>query len=181
MNDRTIRTIVVYDPNSAESRKMMESLTENTFVDTIELQRIHGALPGIRAVPAVGVLMWANDLQGVVSDVDALNAYLKHESDTRNVLNEVGIGAIDNGMIERAVTIRDDMQVANRYLPDDVAVSMHHYIFDAWKSGIDYIAGDLRIFNGDLYRCRGTHISDASHDPVNAPSLWRKLPWANVK
>lgn len=182
MTDRTVRLVVVYDPNSAESRAMMETLTENTFVETIELQRVQGILPGVRAVPAVGVVMWANDLQGIATDVDNFNAYLKHEEDVFETLDMLRLGVVDDDLVARAADLDKAIQTAAHYLPDDVAAKLPAALYAGWcENNVAYIAGDLRIFNGDLYRCRGNHISDASHDPVNAPSLWRKLPWANVE
>lgn len=61
-NERNIHMLVIFDPNVQESREMMSSISSELQVDKIELQRVRKILPGIRATPAVGVLLWATDL-----------------------------------------------------------------------------------------------------------------------
>jgi hypothetical protein len=89
--ERNVRTLVIFDPNVKESREMMESIAENMQVDKIELQRVHHILPGIRATPAVGVLLWATDLQGLAADVTAFSAYIRGENEILAALNELGV------------------------------------------------------------------------------------------
>ncbi len=88
---RNVRMLVVFDPNVKESRDMMVEIADNMQVDKIPLQRVKNILPGIRATPAVGVLFWATDLQGLATDIDAFAAYIKGEDDILAALSELGV------------------------------------------------------------------------------------------
>ena len=90
-NDRSIHMVVIHDPNSKESRELMETLAGNTNITAIELQRVQKILPGIRAVPAVGVLLWASDLQGLATDVEEFAEYVRNEAVIRETLNTLGV------------------------------------------------------------------------------------------
>lgn len=90
-NDRTVHMVVIHDPNSAESRKLMDAIAENNEVTKLELQRVQKILPGIRAVPAVGVLIWASDLQGLASDVNEFAAYINNEAEIVEALKVQGV------------------------------------------------------------------------------------------
>ena len=92
---RNTRMIVIFDPNNVESREMMETIAADLPVDKIEIQRVNKILPGIRATPAVGVLIWAEDMQGLVTDVEAFNAYIKGEDDVLAALRELGVETND--------------------------------------------------------------------------------------
>ena len=92
---RETHMIVIFDPNNMESREMMETISADLPVDKIEIQRVNKILPAIRATPAVGVLIWANDMQGLVTDVEAFNAYIKGEDDVLAALEELGVNAND--------------------------------------------------------------------------------------
>ena len=83
--------LVIFDPNVQESREMMSSISSELQVDKIELQRVRKILPGIRATPAVGVLLWATDLQGLAADVEAFSEYIHKESEILESLQELGI------------------------------------------------------------------------------------------
>lgn len=91
---RNTRMVVIFDPNNVESREMMETISADLPVDRIEVQRVNKIFP-IRATPAVGVLIWADDMQGLVTDVDAFNAYIKGEEDVLAALKELGVNTND--------------------------------------------------------------------------------------
>ena len=87
-----------------------------------------------------------------------------------------------NDILEQAQMRENAIQVAVFYLPDAVAVTLPSSLYHLWSDkGVEYVEGDLRLFGGKLYRCRGNHMSDTEHDPVHAPSLWRHLPWATTE
>ena len=85
-----------------------------------------------------------------------------------------------NDILQQAREREAAIQVAVFFLPDDVAVTLPSSLYHKWSGdAVEYVFNDLRLHNGALYRCRGDHISNADNDPVNAPSLWRKLEWVN--
>ena len=90
-NDRSVHMVVIHDPNSKESRELVETISDSMKVDVIEIQRVHGILPGIRATPAVGVLLWASDLQDIVFDISQFKAYIENEAVIRETLNTLGV------------------------------------------------------------------------------------------
>lgn len=81
MANRELRMIIIADVNNAESRELIPLLNTNPQISQtlITPQAVKNILPGIRATPAVGVLFWATDLQGIASDVDAFASYIRDE------------------------------------------------------------------------------------------------------
>lgn len=63
------------------------------------------------------------------------------------------------------------VDVAVSYLDDAQAESVST-LFDEWRSGISYIVGDRRTFEGLLYRCVQAHTSQADWTPPTVPALW---------
>lgn len=91
--NRNLRMIIVADTNSEEGRRTIDELAELPIItrSVVTPQMIRAVLPGFSASPAVGVLFWASDLQGIVTDVEEFAAYLKNEEYIINALNLVGI------------------------------------------------------------------------------------------
>ena len=79
--ERDVNLIVISDDNNKESRELAEKIPESLSLSctSIPIQRVQHVLPGIRATPAVGVLIWANDLQEFITDVGALAEYFKNQ------------------------------------------------------------------------------------------------------
>lgn len=48
-------------------------------------------------------------------------------------------------------------------------------IHDHWWSGIEYKVGDVRQFDGKLYRCNLDHTSQETWKPDVSPSLWTQI------
>lgn len=63
------------------------------------------------------------------------------------------------------------VDVAIGYLDDAQAESVT-VLFDEWRSGVAYTAGDRRTFDGLLYRCVQAHTSQADWTPPAVPALW---------
>ncbi len=55
---------------------------------------------------------------------------------------------------------------------DDVTASEQSLLFEEWKPKINYVAGQLRKFDGVLYRCLQTHTSQVGWEPTVAVSVW---------
>ena len=57
---------------------------------------------------------------------------------------------------------------------DDVTAGEHVGLFSPWEPGVSYTAGNLRRYNGQLYRCIHAHTSQEDWMPDVATSLWAK-------
>ena len=55
---------------------------------------------------------------------------------------------------------------------DEVTASEHAELFAPWAYPIAYTVGQLRRFNGTLYKCVQAHTSQADWTPDTAASLW---------
>ena len=55
---------------------------------------------------------------------------------------------------------------------DTVTASEHAELFAEWAYPIAYTVGQLRRYNGTLYRCVQAHTSQADWTPDTAASLW---------
>ena len=157
--ERDVRLMLIFDPNSKDSLEMLNTLNSEGDIERIEVQKCRKFLPGIRDTPAVGVLLWASDLQGIMSDVESFANYLKGESE-----------------------IKAASAVAQRYVPDDVALTQPHVWYDIWTSNsVEYVVGDIRLYGDELYRCLTAHTSQSDWAPDAAPSLWVKIADPSVE
>ena len=55
---------------------------------------------------------------------------------------------------------------------DDVTAGEHMDVFSPWASAVSYTTGNLRTYNGKLYRCVQAHTSQDDWTPDAATSLW---------
>lgn len=55
---------------------------------------------------------------------------------------------------------------------DPVTAGEHSDLFAEWAYPIAYTAGQIRRYNGTLYKCVQAHTSQADWTPPAAPSLW---------
>ena len=55
---------------------------------------------------------------------------------------------------------------------DDVTAGEHMDVFSPWASAVSYKTGNLRTYNGKLYRCVQAHTSQDDWTPDAAASLW---------
>ena len=55
---------------------------------------------------------------------------------------------------------------------DAVTAGEHAELFEEWKYPIKYEVGQLRKYNGVLYRCISSHDSQETWTPDVSPSLW---------
>lgn len=55
---------------------------------------------------------------------------------------------------------------------DDVTASEQSMLFASWVTGVAYTVGQLRQYNGALYRCVQAHTSQTGWEPDAAASLW---------
>lgn len=55
---------------------------------------------------------------------------------------------------------------------DKNTAAQHADVFDPWAVGTSYTVGQLRRYNGTLYKCVQAHTSQADWTPDTATSLW---------
>lgn len=85
--ERELRMVIVADTNTAESRQLIAQLSENPAIpQTVVTPALVRRILPIRANPAVGVMIWATDLQGLAADVESFADYIKHETENRQAI-----------------------------------------------------------------------------------------------
>lgn len=55
---------------------------------------------------------------------------------------------------------------------DDVTASEQSMLFATWVPGVNYTVGQMRQYNGVLYKCVQAHTSQTGWEPPTAASLW---------
>lgn len=151
---RELNMVIVADTNTAESRQLIAQLAENPAIpQTVVTPALVRRIIPIRANPAVGVMFWSSDLQGLAADVEAFAAYVKGEA-----------------------AVKEAAHTAQRYVPDNVAYNQPRVLVDPWSgAGVEYVAGDIRTRGADLYRCLTSHTSQETWTPEDSPSLWVRI------
>ena len=85
--ERDIRMVIVADTNTAEARQLIAQLAETPAIpQTVVTPALVRRIIPIRANPAVGVMFWATDLQGLAADVESFADYIKHETENRQAI-----------------------------------------------------------------------------------------------
>lgn len=75
---------------------------------------------------------------------------------------------------EHALKLREMMHRAAASLPDEDALEAVE-LFPVWKPDTEY-AKEARVRNeGELFKCRQPHISQAYWRPSVTPALWQKV------
>lgn len=79
-------------------------------------------------------------------------------------------------ILEQAKAIRAATQTLAAYAPDDAALAAPAVLFDEWSAdSVVYAKGDIRQYNGLLYRCVQAHTSQSDWTPSAAASLWARI------
>lgn len=55
---------------------------------------------------------------------------------------------------------------------DEVTATEHTEVFAPWAENTKYVVGNLRTFDGKLYKCVQNHTSQADWTPDVTPALW---------
>lgn len=76
--------------------------------------------------------------------------------------------------IETATTIAFVTLAENGNI-DDVTAVEHTSLFSPWATSVTYKVGDIREYEGNLYRCVQAHASQADWAPDVSASLWSKI------
>lgn len=77
-------------------------------------------------------------------------------------------------MIERARQLRKRVESLAETLDDDNALKSVE-LFPKWKANTMYTIGDRVRYEGVLYRCLSTHLSQIDWIPSDAVSLWARV------
>lgn len=79
-------------------------------------------------------------------------------------------------ILEQAKAIRAATQTLVAYAPDDAALAAPAVLFDEWSANsVAYAKGDIRQYDGLLYRCAQPHTSQSDYTPSTAVSLWTRI------
>lgn len=145
---RELSLVIVADSNSAEARKLIESLEsdmEEIPQTTVTPALVRNIIP-IRANPAVGVMFWSNDLQGLATDVKAFYEYVKEEA-----------------------AVRESAHAAQRYLPDEEALKQPKVLVRAWEevlaAGSALVQGDKILKGEQLYNVEQGTVPQKIYPP----------------
>lgn len=74
-------------------------------------------------------------------------------------------------VLEQAKAIRAAMGKVTATLTDEQALEVKE-LYQLWEVGVDFAVGDVRRYNGKLYRCLQAHTSQADWTPDATPALW---------
>ena len=125
--DREIRIVVVADNNTAEAREVISRLSENaTLPQTVVTPQLVRKIIPVRANPAIGVMFWSTDLQGMVADVEAFAAYVKGEAE-----------------------VKEAAHIAQRSISDEEALKQPAVLVRTWE---EVLKNQERLFMGDKIR-----------------------------
>lgn len=58
---------------------------------------------------------------------------------------------------------------------DEETATEHIDLFSPWAEGIAYEMGNIRSYEGELYRCVQAHTSQSDWTPDKVPALWVKI------
>lgn len=72
-----------------------------------------------------------------------------------------------------AIKLRKAIVTGSASLPDETASTVPE-LFDKWETGVSYVVGDRRAYNGVLYKCVQAHYSQEDWTPDVAVSLWTR-------
>lgn len=76
--------------------------------------------------------------------------------------------------IERTNSISFRTMAESGEISEEIAAE-YPDLFLAWDDDSDYEVGNLRSYDGELYKCLTAHHSQASWTPDVSPSLWAKV------
>lgn len=80
-----------------------------------------------------------------------------------------------NEIIEKARTVRAQIDLLSANVPDAVALQCID-TYPAWDgNGVPYQDGDRRRKDGKLYKCRQPHTSQPDWTPSATPALWEVI------
>ena len=75
---------------------------------------------------------------------------------------------------DKANRLRELIVLAAVSLPDEEALEGVE-LFEAWRPGTDYAAGERVRQGGKLYRCVQAHTSQDGWEPEKTPALWTEV------
>ena len=75
---------------------------------------------------------------------------------------------------DKANRLRALIVLAAVSLPDEEALDGVE-LFEAWRPGTDYTAGERVRQGGKLYRCVQAHTSQDGWEPDKTPALWTEV------
>ena len=145
-----VNLLVVGDMNTETGRALTAALASDPTLAVpyrlVHIDEVRALLPGIRATPAVGVVLWADDMQEAVTIAQVAKeaAYLASQGEVTSALD---------------------------YAADEVAASLPVEIYDAWTPGEHYAKDKLLQHGGKLYRV-AQELDASDVYPPDAEGCW---------
>ena len=90
----------------------------------------------------------------------------KVDADRKNEATNIRVDKVDITQSIAFVTLAEAGQI------DDVTASEHADMFAEWTYPIAYVVGQMRQYNGQLYKCVQAHTSQEDWTPDVSASLW---------
>jgi len=88
--DRRLRLTLIFNTGDADALSVAHALSPLS-PDLATPQLVDGILPVAPDGAQMGVLLWATDLQGLVSDLQSFGSYLSSEDEVLAAVNTLGI------------------------------------------------------------------------------------------
>ena len=146
---RELNMVIVADTNTEEARQLIAQLSQDPAIpqSVVTPALVRRILP-IRANPAVGVMFWSSDLQGLAADVEAFAAYVKGEAAVKGGSLTAFEKACDNAVLKTAAGARQ--------VPFGVEVALGYLIAKEaeWTAVRIVMAGRLAGLSADAIRER---------------------------
>ena len=149
--ERNLHMVVVSDTNTPEGRESISRMQQGIQIPytLVTPQLVRNILPGVRATPAVGVLFWSTDLQGVVADVDAFSRYIRGEESYKKAIQAFSASA-----------------------PDTVLLAQDPVVYKVWEPDKTFAYNQPLIHKGKLYRvAQPDGVIAQSHQPPDAEGM----------
>lgn len=150
---RQVNLVLITDKENSESRIIEKQIISNLpiQVQTIPIQIAKEFLPGISAVPAIGVLLWSSDLQGIAADIENFSKYITKEDEIVQTINTLGL-EINNNINFQAENIHSCIQTMACSASDEIIVSQPKNFYDTWKPNEKYVYNQPIVYKEQIYR-----------------------------
>lgn len=119
------------------------------------------------------------EAQGLVIDGEVFHIEGKPTLEGKETVNLVEVSETYNALEVKKKTEESNLVNAITFVTlaeagniDEVTAGEHAEIFSEWVSGVSYAVGNIRRYNGKLYKCILEHTSQADWTPDAAVSLW---------
>lgn len=122
------------------------------------------------------------EAQGLVIDGEVFHIEGKPALEGKETVNLVEVSETYNALEVKKKAEESNLVNAITFVTlaetgniDEVTAGEHIDLFGEWVSGVSYAVGNIRRYNGKLYKCIQEHTSQADWTPDAAVSLWANI------